>query len=108
RLVARHAKGEEVRGWIEKTEAMTCVALRRALQAKDEAQMCARRWTDWSGSSACGAVTPPPPRDAKHPRAPTTASRLTDASRRCEAMALRVCAPPGLPLKAIGNSWPIF
>ena len=31
-----------MQGWIEKAEAMTCVALRRAMQAKDEAQMCAR------------------------------------------------------------------
>src|SRR5256885_13707940 len=41
-MIARHAEGEEVQGWIEKAEAMTCVALRRAMQAKDEAQMCAR------------------------------------------------------------------
>src|SRR5438132_6903795 len=42
RVIARHAQGEAVQGWIEKAETMTCVALRRAMQAKDEAQMCAR------------------------------------------------------------------
>src|SRR2546428_13306855 len=42
RIIARHAQGEEVQGWIEKAETMTCVALRRAMQDKDEAQMCAR------------------------------------------------------------------
>src|SRR5207237_2566797 len=42
RIIARHAEGEEVQGWIEKAETMPCVALRRAMQAKDEAQMCAR------------------------------------------------------------------
>jgi hypothetical protein len=43
RLIARHAQGEEVQGWVEKAETMTCVELRRAMQDKDEAQMCARR-----------------------------------------------------------------
>src|SRR4051812_35726295 len=42
RLIARHAEGEEVQGWIEKAETLTCIGLRRAMQAKDEAQMCAR------------------------------------------------------------------
>src|SRR5207248_6172780 len=42
RIIARHAEGEEVQDWIEKAETMTCVALRRAMQAKDEAQMWAR------------------------------------------------------------------
>jgi len=42
RIIARHAEGEEVQGWIEKGETMTCVELRRAMQDKDEAQMCAR------------------------------------------------------------------
>ncbi len=42
RVIARHAEGEEVQGWIEKAETMTCVELRRAMQDKDEAQMCAR------------------------------------------------------------------
>ena len=42
RVIARHAEGEEVQGRIEKAETMTCVELRRAMQDKDEAQMCAR------------------------------------------------------------------
>ncbi len=42
RIIARHSEGEEVQDWIEKAETMTCVALRRAMQDKDEAQMCAR------------------------------------------------------------------
>ncbi len=42
RIIARHAEGEEVQGWIERAETMTCVALRRAMQDKDEEQMCAR------------------------------------------------------------------
>ena len=42
RIIARHSEGEGVQDWIEKAETMTCVALRRAMQDKDEAQMCAR------------------------------------------------------------------
>jgi len=42
RVIARHAEGEEVQGWVEKGEAMTCVDLRRAMQDKREGQMCAR------------------------------------------------------------------
>jgi len=42
RLIARHAEGEEVPRWIERAETITCIELRRALQDKDEAQMCAR------------------------------------------------------------------
>ena len=48
RLIARHAEGAAaVRRWIERAESMTCLALRRALEDKDEAQMCAR------GSFSC-------------------------------------------------------
>jgi hypothetical protein len=43
RVIARHAEGEEVRGWVEQATTMTCVELRRAMQGKDEAQMCAQR-----------------------------------------------------------------
>ena len=42
RIIARHAEGEEVQGWIEKAETMACVALRRAMEEKEEGQMCAR------------------------------------------------------------------
>ncbi len=42
RIIARHAEGREVQGWIGKAQTMTCVELRRAMQDKDEAQMCAR------------------------------------------------------------------
>ena len=42
RIIARHAEGEEVQDWVERAETMTCVELRRAMQDKDEAQMCAR------------------------------------------------------------------
>lgn len=48
RLLARHADAASLPGWIEKAEKMTCVALRRALQGKEEAQMCARgTFTVW-------------------------------------------------------------
>src|SRR5205807_5215537 len=40
RIIARHAAPEEVQGWIGKAETMTCVALRRAMPEKEEAQMC--------------------------------------------------------------------
>jgi len=42
RIIARHAAPEEVQGWIEKAETMACVALRRAMEEKEEGQMCAR------------------------------------------------------------------
>jgi HNH endonuclease len=42
RIIARHAKKDELDHWIEKAQTMTCVALRRALQEKTEEQMCAR------------------------------------------------------------------
>src|SRR5438552_6930551 len=42
RIIARHSGGEGVQDWIEKAGTMTCVALRRGMQGKDEAQMCAR------------------------------------------------------------------
>src|SRR5438309_12018939 len=35
RIIARHAEGEGVEGWIEKAQALSCVARRRAMQAKD-------------------------------------------------------------------------
>jgi hypothetical protein len=57
RIIARHAEGEEVQGWIEKAKTMTCVALRRAMQAKDEAQMCARgSFTVWRPVSVAEVV----------------------------------------------------
>jgi len=57
RVIARHAEGEEVQGWIEKAETMTCVALRRAMQAKDESQMCARgTFSVWMTVSAAEVV----------------------------------------------------
>jgi HNH endonuclease len=42
RVIARHAADHEVPACIEKAETMTCIALRRELQDKEEAQMCAR------------------------------------------------------------------
>jgi len=57
RIIARHAEGEEVQGWIEKAETMTCLALRRAMQDKDEAQMCARgTFTAWMPVSVAEVV----------------------------------------------------
>ena len=57
RIIARHTEGEEVQGWIEKGETMTCVALRRAMQDKDEAQMCARgTFTAWMPVSVAEIV----------------------------------------------------
>jgi hypothetical protein len=42
RLIARDAPPEEVPGWIEKGEQLTCIELRRKLQDQAEAKMCAR------------------------------------------------------------------
>ena len=43
RLIARHANQATVQEWIERAEQLTCIELRRELQGKEEAQMCARR-----------------------------------------------------------------
>ena len=46
-----------MQGWIEKAETMTCLALRRAMQDKDEAQMCARgTFTAWMPVSVAEVV----------------------------------------------------
>lgn len=42
RLLARHLERQEIAGWIDRAQNLTCVELRRALEGKDEAQMCAR------------------------------------------------------------------
>src|SRR5690349_15817862 len=42
RLIARDAKPEEVPAWIEQAQDLTCIELRRQLEEKQEAQMCAR------------------------------------------------------------------
>ncbi len=42
RVLARHAQPASLPGLIDKAASMTCVALRRDLEAKEEAQMCAR------------------------------------------------------------------
>jgi hypothetical protein len=41
RLVARAADASSVEGWIERARRTPCVELRRAIEAADEAQMCA-------------------------------------------------------------------
>lgn len=43
RLIGRHADESSVEEWIERAGHLTCIELRRELQGKDEAQMCARR-----------------------------------------------------------------
>jgi hypothetical protein len=42
RLIARYADDDSVGAWVGRAERMTCIDLRRKLQAKEEAQMCAR------------------------------------------------------------------
>ncbi|HYV67695.1 MAG TPA: HNH endonuclease, partial [Myxococcales bacterium] len=42
RLIARCVDEESMKGWIERAQKMTCIQLRRQLQKKEEAQMCAR------------------------------------------------------------------
>jgi len=42
RLISRDAAPEEVPGWIEQAQHLTCVELRRRLHESGEAQMCAR------------------------------------------------------------------
>ncbi len=43
RLIARHAGEATVQEWIRRAEQLTCIELRREIQGKEEAQMCARR-----------------------------------------------------------------
>ncbi|HYV67769.1 MAG TPA: HNH endonuclease signature motif containing protein, partial [Myxococcales bacterium] len=42
RLIARYAEEGAMKEWIERGEKLTCIQLRRQLQKKEEAQMCAR------------------------------------------------------------------
>src|SRR5262245_32143591 len=42
RLIARYADDEGMKGWIDRAQKLTCIQLRRELQKKEEAQMCAR------------------------------------------------------------------
>jgi hypothetical protein len=42
RLIARHAGEHSVHEWIARAQGMTCIEVRRALEASEEAQMCAR------------------------------------------------------------------
>lgn len=42
RLIARYADAAEVSAWIARSQNLTCVELGRALQADEEAKMCAR------------------------------------------------------------------
>ncbi|HET9684621.1 MAG TPA: hypothetical protein VFP15_10985, partial [Gemmatimonadaceae bacterium] len=42
RLIARHADEDSVGEWIARAEPMTCIEVRRALEAGEDAQMCAR------------------------------------------------------------------
>jgi len=42
RLIARDAAPEEVPGWIEQAQHLTCIELRRSLHESGEEQMCAR------------------------------------------------------------------
>jgi len=104
RIIARHAEGEEVRDWVERAETMTCVALRRAMQDKDEAQMCARGtfgvWMTVSVAEVAGrkrrpgkphqSLCGPPP--ARHPRRP-------DASHRHGAGQARLGVRPAAQLR---------
>ena len=46
RLVASCAREDTVQGWIERAENLTCIALRREIEARETAQMCARRELD--------------------------------------------------------------
>ena len=46
RLIARHATDATVDGLIDRAGRMTCIELRRELEAKEEAQMCAKRVFD--------------------------------------------------------------
>jgi hypothetical protein len=42
RLIARYADEQSMKSWIDRAQNMTCIELRRQLQRKEEAQMCAR------------------------------------------------------------------
>ena len=57
RLIARHADAGSVRELIERAEQLTCIELRRELQGKEEAQMCARRqYRVWLPLSVAGLL----------------------------------------------------
>ena len=57
RLIARDATPEEVATWIEKAQGLTCVELRRQLQERGEAQMCARgQFNVWLTTTAAGLL----------------------------------------------------
>jgi 5-methylcytosine-specific restriction endonuclease McrA len=42
RVIASHATDETVDEWIRRAQGMTCIALRRQIEAEHEAQICAR------------------------------------------------------------------
>ena len=42
RLIAQHVDEGAVEEWIERAQGLTCIELRRQLQDREEAQMCAR------------------------------------------------------------------
>jgi len=57
RLIARDAAPEEVAGFIEKAQGLTCVELRRQLHDRGEAQMCARgQFNVWLTTTAAGLL----------------------------------------------------
>jgi len=57
RLISRDAAPEEVPGWIEQAQHLTCVELRRRLQESGEAQMCARgQFNVWMAESVAALL----------------------------------------------------
>ena len=57
RLIAREAAPEEVPGLIEQAEHLTCIELRRKLEQKTEAQMCARsQFSFWMPASVASLL----------------------------------------------------
>ena len=57
RLIARYAEEEAVEDWIERAQRLTCVELRRQIQDREEAQMCARGEFDaWVPRRVAGLI----------------------------------------------------
>src|SRR5437899_10375433 len=66
RLVAWHADDANAPEWIERAQGMTCIELRRTLEADEEAQMCARGDLDLRVPRRVGALLGAAMRAARH------------------------------------------
>jgi hypothetical protein len=79
RLVAGWATDRTVEGWIERAKGLTCIALEREVEAREETQMRARIRCSWRSSGASsahgGEAAEVPVPDARSRARPTGAPR---------------------------------